>query len=183
MKKKLLLYVFFMMVTLGSYAYDFEVDGICYNVGSLTDLTCYATYHDINEEELLNPRYNNDYNLSGSIVIPEKVTFKNRTLTLTGIGGHAFHGCSGLTDVVIPNSVTSIGAGAFSSCSSLTHVTIPNSVTSIGTGTFGSCSSLTHMSIPNSVTSIGDYAFNNCSSLTSISIPNSVTGIGDYAFE
>ena len=63
--------------------------------------------------------------------------------SVTSIGGHAFHGCSGLTSITIPNSVTSIGDHAFSDCSGLTSVTIPNSVTSIGYKAFDCCIGLT----------------------------------------
>ena len=101
---------------------------------------------------------------------------------MTSIGDFAFYGCSGLTSVIIPNSVTSIGNYAFSRCSGLTSVTIPNSVTSIGEYAFEYCSGLTSITIPNSVTSIGRSAFANCSGLTSVTIPNSVTSIGSSAF-
>ena len=57
---------------------------------------------------------------------------------VTSIGDDAFHNCSGLTELTIPNSVTSIGC-AFWGCSGLTSVSIPNSVTSIGSYTFYSC--------------------------------------------
>ena len=100
----------------------------------------------------------------------------------TSIEDYAFHDCTCLTSVTIPNSVTSIGESAFYGCTGLTSVTIPNSVTSIGGGAFGGCSSLTSITIPNSVTSIGEYAFYNCSGLTSVTIGNSVTSIGGYAF-
>ena len=60
----------------------------------------------------------------------------------------AFHGCSGLTSVTIPNSVTSIGNWAFYECSGLTSVTIPNSVISIGVAAFDNCSSLQSIIIP-----------------------------------
>ncbi len=60
----------------------------------------------------------------------------------------AFSGCSGLTSIVIPDSVTSIGEDAFSGCSGLTSVTIPDSVTSIGYWAFYGCSGLTSITIP-----------------------------------
>ena len=119
-----------------------------------------------------------DKNLQ-SVVIPSEY----KGLPVKGIGNYAFSNCSGLTSIVIPDSVTSIGYSAFGSCSSLTSVVIPDSVTSIGYSAFGSCSSLTSIEIPDSVTSIGDDTFYGCSSLTSITIPDSVTSIGDYAFE
>ena len=66
----------------------------------------------------------------------------------------SFSGCSGLTSVVIPESVTYIGEKAFWGCSGLTSVVIPESVTSIGKWAFSECSSLTSVVLPESVTSI-----------------------------
>jgi hypothetical protein len=100
--------------------------------------------------------------------------------SVTSIGGGAFAGCRGLTNVTIGSGVTSIGDWAFYSCG-LTSVTIPNSVTSIGGNVFRECGGLTSVTIPNSVTSIGGYAFYRCG-LTSVTIPNSVTSIGGGAF-
>ena len=98
-----------------------EINGIYYNLVS-----------KIKEAEVTqNP---NKY--TGSVVIPEKVTYENVEYSVTSIGKYAFDGCSGLTSVTIPNSVTSIGKYAFYGCSGLTSVTIPKSVTSIGEGAF-----------------------------------------------
>ena len=101
---------------------------------------------------------------------------------LTSIGNRAFRDCSGLTSVMIGNSVTSIGASAFENCRNLTSITIPDGVTSISDGVLYGCSSLTSVTIGNNVTNIGIYAFQFCSSLTSVTIGNSVTSIGASAF-
>ena len=101
---------------------------------------------------------------------------------MTNIGDSAFEGCTGLTEIIIPDGVTSIGASAFEECTGLTGIIIPDGVTSIGDRVFSGCSGLTSIIISNNVTSVGDSAFSYCSGLTNITIPDSVTSIGDYAF-
>ena len=101
---------------------------------------------------------------------------------MTSISHYAFFRCSGLTTVIIPNSVSLIREYAFSKCIGLTSVTIPNSVTSIRQAAFSECSGLTSVTIPSSVTSIDEEAFSGCSSLTSVIIPNSVKSINKKAF-
>ena len=103
--------------------------------------------------------------------------------SVTSIGGSAFWGCSGLKSVTIPDGVTSIGEGAFRGCSGLTSVTIGNGATSIGDWAFDGCSGLKSITIPDSVTSIGEGAFSDCDGLTSVTIGNSVTNIGKWAFD
>lgn len=164
---KTLLAVACLLSSIGASAYDFMVDGICYNITSLTDKTCSVTSGD---------------GYTGDITIPTNVTYNNVILAVTSIGNDAFVECSGLTSVTIPSSVTSIGSAAFYECSGLTDVTIPNSVTVIGEYAFYGCSRLTSLTIPNSVTSIGSFAFSGCVGLTSMPIPNSVTSIGGAAF-
>lgn len=118
-------------------------------------------------------------NVTGDIVIPEKITVDGVEYPVTGIGFQAFMDCKTLTSVAMP-SVTSIGWEAFRYCSSLNSVDMP-SVKSISGCVFEGCSSLTSVTMP-SVTSIGGQAFSCCSSLTSVDMP-SVTSIGDDAFE
>ena len=157
-----------LLSSLPSYAYDFEVDGIYYDVISLTDMTC--------EVVAVDSKY------AGDVNIPSSVTYKNKQLDVTSIGDGAFWGRTWLTGVDIPDSVTSIGSRAFSDCTGLTSIDIPDSVTSIGSDAFSGCTGLTSVDIPDSVTSIGSYAFYRCTGLTGIDIPDSVTKIGNYAF-
>ena len=170
-----LLLVMMLFSSIIASAHDFKVDGIYYNYISLTDRTVAVTYQGWSYDE-----YQQEY--SGSITIPETVTYNGATYSVTSIGLRTFELCTGLTSVTIPNSVTSIGVCAFSGCTGLTSVVIPNSVTSIGEYAFCSCKGLTSVIIPNSETSIGMYAFGSCTGLTSVVIPNSVTTIGTYAF-
>ena len=173
--KRFFTFFFAFVAVTALWAEDFSVDGIYYNI--LADKT--------NEVEVTYQgdyyySYSNEY--SGSVTIPETVTYDGTTYSVTSIGASAFGSCSGLTSVTFGSGVTSIGYGAFASCSGLTSITIPNSVTSIGDYAFYRCFGLISITIPNSVTSIGNYAFYICGYLTSITIPNSVTSIGDYAF-
>ena len=105
------------------------------------------------------------YKYKGTMPVNSSIEIKEGTVS---IGNGAFSGCSGLTNITIPNSVTSIGDDAFLSCSGLTSVTIPNSVTSIGGSAFYGCSGLTSVIIPESVISIGYEAFEGCSGLARI---------------
>ena len=156
-------------------AYDFMVDGLCYNYDE--DGNSVMLTYDTSSE------WGTHYaNLTGSLDISESVSYNGATYSVTSIDSYAFWGCLGLTLVNIPNSVTSIGDGAFYGCGNLTSVTIPNSVTTIGGNAFYGCSSLTLVTIPNSVTSIGSSAFRGCTSLISMTIPNSVTTIDTYVF-
>ena len=118
-----------------------------------------------------------------TLVIPEEVTYMNRTRNVKSIGYRAFWNGRNLTSATIPNSVTSIGERAFEGCRALASVTISNNVTTIENNTFYNCEALTSITIPNSVTTIGDNAFAYCMSLTSVTIPNSVKSIGFCAFE
>lgn len=99
-----------------------------------------------------------------------------------GIGGDAFHYCTSLKSITIPNTVTSIGANAFASCYALKSITIPSGITSIGSYTFSGCYSLATVSIPYSLTSVGVYAFDYCRSLEEISFPYALTSVGTDAF-
>ena len=114
-----------------------------------------------------------------SIVIPEDVTYMNRTRKVTSIGDYAF-AYYGPNYVTLPNSVIYIKEGAFV-MSGLLSINLPNSLTYIGDRAFQDCG-FTTISIPNSVNTIETHAFLSCDSLKNVSIGNSVTKIGDAAF-
>ncbi len=172
MKKQLLLFLFAIVASVGTmFADRTKIGDLYYNLNA-TDKTAEVTYEWVWDE--------NNYQGLTTANIPASVTYSGTTYSVTSIGWGAFHDCSSLTSVTIPNSVTSIGSEAFSGCSGLTSVTIPNSVTSIGDYAFQKCG-LTSAIIGNSVTNIGYQAFYHCTSLTSITLPESVTSIGQGA--
>ena len=135
MKRLVLLFMATLVMAFAS-AHDIEV-------ANADGVTIYYNFYNDGTELIVTYRgdkydsYKDEY--SGVVVIPEEVTYMNRTRKVTSIGDRAFLSCSGLTSVTIPNSVTSIGDLAFYGCSSLTSVTIPNSVTSIGSYAFWGC--------------------------------------------
>ncbi len=175
MKKRLLiLSALALFLNASSWAYDFEVGGIYYNILSSSDRTAEVTYL------YQSPSTSEAY--SGAVSIPETVTYGGNTYSVTTIGEYAFYYCSGLTEVTIGESVTTIGYDAFGHCTGLTQVIIGNRVTEIGEYAFCYCSGLTEITIPNSVTSIGRYAFEDCSGLTDVTIGEGVTTIGNGTF-
>ncbi len=121
--------------------------------------------------------------ISGSVIIPESVTYEGISYRVGVIAGEGFSGCNSITSIVIPSNITTIDNLAFYGCNGLNSVTIPNSVTNIGAQVFEYCSGLTSIVLPNSVTSIGTSVFKGCSSLSSITLPNTITSINDYMFE
>ena len=153
------------------HAYDFEMDGIYYNILSSTDRTVEVTYKDT------------DYNsYSGEVSIPDKLTYSGIEFTVTEIGKYAFYESTGLSSVKIPDSVVSINDKSFMFCTGMTEIKIPDSVVSIGEDVFWDCGYLKKVDLGNSVVTIGEYAFHGCSNLAGVIIPNSVTTIGPSAF-
>lgn len=146
-------------------AYDFEVDGICYN--QLTDSTVEVTNRA--------PSY------TGHVIVPEKVLNEGREYAVTSVGKMAFYDCSRLSGVELPNTIVTIGEKAFWGSKDITSITIPNSVITIQADAFGYCYDLSNVTIGNSVTTIGENAFKFCD-FESIEIPNSVVEIGESAF-
>ena len=121
--KKLFLASFFALLSLCANAYDFEVDGICYNITG--DNT--VELADCSE----------DY--TGDIIISNSVTYDSKNYSVTSIRAYAFYGCSGLTSISLPGNITSIGDATFELCSGLTSINIPENVTSIGRDAFAYC--------------------------------------------
>ncbi|MBR5147093.1 MAG: leucine-rich repeat protein [Bacteroidales bacterium] len=206
--KQILLTIAVLLLSLTANAYDFEVDGIYYNIISVTDSTVKVTGGD------------NKY--IGEIIIPSTIIYKSRTLKVVAVGDQAFNDCDSLTNITIPNTVTSIGEYAFSGCSGLANITIPNSVTTIENFAFNGCTSLKELHIEDGETILElgyslkyngysngrglfidcpleglylgrnlsykaekDYGYSpfcNKTILTSVTIGNNVTNIGEFAF-
>lgn len=206
--KSSLLSLALLLCSTTSNAYDFEMDGIFYNIISEEDKTVEVTFGN---------SYEGKY--TGSVVIPAIVPYNSNSYLVTTIGEYAFNACSDLTSITIPNSVSSMGCSAFEECLGLTSVhvsdiaswcnikfetvssnplyyahnlylngeevrdlSIPYSVTKICGNAFAGCATLLSVTIPNSVTGIEHNAFYECTNLLSVNIQPSVKSIGNWAF-
>jgi len=180
----ILLTMLMSMTSIAAFAYDAKVNGIYYNFSG-TEATVTYLYSSSSGNS-------NSSAYSGSIVIPETVTYNGTTYSVTSIGNSAFYSCRSLTSLSIPSSVTSIGRAAFVECSGLTSIVVEEGNTVYDSR--NNCNAIIRTSdntllagckntdIPSSVTSIGDNAFSGCWGLTSLTIPSGVTSIGGGAF-
>ncbi len=107
MKKQHFKYICGILLTLfglttNAAAYDFEADGLYYDITSVTEFT--ARVAGVADSTLTH------------ISIPETVTYNNRKLTVTEIGKLAFKDYEALESISIPNTLTSISDSAFYYC-------------------------------------------------------------------
>lgn len=165
MKKCLLLLLLLLPVVAGAQTRD-AVNGIMY---------------DFKDDAKASVVSHSDFYYSGDIVIPETVTYRGVTYTVTEIADIAFQECHELTSVAMPNTIKRIGNYAFYQCSALTSITLPPSLVEIGTSAFAE-SGLTELVVPNSVVVIGEGAFAMSASLTSVTLPERIISIPDRTF-
>ena len=157
-----------LAISFTANAYDFMVDGLCYNITS--DNTVEVTFMRDPHPEYWQflPAY---YDLYGDITIPEFIVCEDKLYYVKGIGNYAFTLCSQISGVDIPNTVTSIGYYSFFDCDKLSNITLPNSINRIGGHSFQNSEKIMNITIPNSVIEIGEFAFSNCRDLKSVIAP------------
>lgn len=148
------------MLSVSVSAYDFEIDGMYYNVLSIDTLTVEVTYGE------------NKY--SGNIVVPSQINFKDRIFKVIRIGENAFKECQ-ITSIFLPETIREIKEGAFSYCYQLQGITFPGSLELIGGDAFVRCTQLQSITIPSNVNYIGWYCFYHCSGLQIVRFNDSRT--------
>ena len=151
------------------HAYDFEVNGIYYNIKSLSELTAEVSHNGMNS-------------YSGNVEIPNYVEYNGKNLKITGIGQKAFYYCENLESIKISEYIEEIGNSAIGACPKLTILNIPASVKTIGGGAASGCVGIKSLNVPSTVEIIGENAFSGCTGLETLTIENGVTTIGMSAF-
>lgn len=111
--------------------------------------------------------------------VPESLTEVIIT-DATTIHDWAFANCTGLTRIILPETLTKIGSFAFEHCDNLIGITIPSGVASIGYSAFSSCTRLKWAEVgssQSSLTAILDGTFALCDSLEWVSLPPMEDGL------
>lgn len=103
------------------------------------------------------------------LTIPDTVDGK----TVTTLAPGCFRDCTGLTTIILPETLTGIGSDAFSGCSGLRGLFLPEGVETIGENAFAGCCSLEAICIPATVTAIAADSFADCASLQYINYGSS----------
>ncbi len=194
MKQKItyLLIALMSVISIPTFAYDIEV-------ANSDGKTIYYNFYYGNEDVELHVTYrgslSTDYpdRYTGDLVIPSSVTYEGKTYPVTGIEQEAFHCCTGLTSVKLPEGLSIIYSSAFQSCTGLTAITIPASVINIYASAFAYCYNLALIKVEEGNTTYDSR--DNCNAIvwTAVNelviackntiIPNTVTSIGNGAFE
>lgn len=144
--QKLWMLIAMLCSSLSASAYDFEVDGVYYDIVSVSDLTC----------EVVNGNYD------GVITIPAIVTYKGKDLSVISISQNAFANSS-ISEINLSEGLQTIKSYSFSNCYKLTKISIPSTVSRIENNAFSGCTSLTAVCIEDGTTEIwlGDNGFHN----------------------
>lgn len=185
--KRIALIVAIAMIPIVSNAYDFMVDGLCYNYNSdgssvsVVPQVSYSYNSDGYRESVVPD--NNYLNLkSSNLIIPDSIQYKGKTYSVTSINRDAFNGCMKIESLTIGNSVKEIKRDAFIGCKNLATVNFGNSVEIIGEGSFAYCDNLKSVVVPDNVKTIGVNAFVYNTNLSSLKIGSGVESIGENAF-
>lgn len=148
-------------------------------------------------ENLRTVNYNANNCVSAAEVVGKSVSsaFEDcKSITTVNFGGdvviipeYLFWGCTGLTEITIPENVQQIGGAAFIDCSAISKITI-NAIKCIRMSSDNNRPAfvgapITTVEFGPLATTIPDYAFYGCKTLTSVTIPENITAIGGAAFQ
>lgn len=118
--------------------------------------------------------YINEFVFSAKKDLSGKVIIRDNT---TDLADRAFQGCTGITEMIFPESFHGIGWESLEGCTSLESVTFLSDSVSIDQFGFQNCSSLKELVIPQFSGDFHNNSFYGCSSLKSINVVNDDYGI------
>ena len=98
--KRLLIAMVSLLLSVEVFAYDFEVDGLYFNLTSLPNRTCKLT--------------SGSSKYSGSLIIPDSVNYEGLFFKVTELDPYAFN--SKITELSIPATITTIPNNTISKC-------------------------------------------------------------------
>ena len=165
---------------------------LCCTTASAYSFKNGGIYYDILSSDKAVVTYSGEYDYTGAVVIPSKVTYYGIEYTVTGIKKSAFYNCFNLTSITIPATVTNIEIESLSNTIALTTIIVEegnpvydsrnncNAVIETATNTL--IAGCKNTIIPEGIKAIGTSAFRDCDNLTSIELPATIESIGDYAF-
>ncbi|MBQ4443692.1 MAG: leucine-rich repeat protein [Clostridia bacterium] len=122
---------------------------------------------------------------SGAFQNNKSLGFGNLILEgVTSIGASAFKGCTGLSQVKLPDTLVSIGEAAFSGCSGVERIDWGDNENEliIGVEAFAGCKLSGELTLPANTKSIGERCFKDNQDLTTVTVPSGVDSIGIEAF-
>ena len=104
----------------------------------------------------------------GKLIVPSFINGK----AVVGIRANGFYECTGLTGLILPDTVEYINVNAFLGCEELTRVRWSAGLRKINSGAFD-CTGLETLVLPEGVTFLGGNAFGHAK-LKSVSLPSTV---------
>ncbi len=171
-------------------SYDFESDGIYYNV--IGDNELEVTYKDTNYNS-----YQGTYTEQAAdffesawdglqywrcMGLPYYVDYGGKRYYITAIGENAFRNCTRINKINL-DGIKHIASNAFKGCSQLKEVNFDSSLKTIGANAFEGCSWLHVALFDEGLTRIDSCAFKGCSKLLTVTLPSTTQHIGERAFE
>lgn len=175
--------------------YDFEADGIYYNIISIDDMTCKVTLGEVP--------------YTGMVVIPQEVKYQDKTFNVTDISNTFAHNRK-ITGIVLPNTITRLKLFCFVGCYSLDEVKIADGDKPLVMENDAFCNAplqklhigrdiaytdreasdsqfsgslLSTVTMGEGVTALNNAMFKNCTYLSSVTLPRGLKKIGRSAFK
>lgn len=140
---------------------SFEVDGLCYAIGSSDDI--YGEFNGVvtttnAEIAFVVSAAPSEKVYSGDIVIPSSITYQGKTYAVEGVATHVFEN-SNIISVTFPSTLKIIGEKAFAGCNGLREVVIPEGAAAICENAFAGCTNLKTVTLPRTLAIIEEGAF------------------------